>query len=559
MKFSTLLFSLFVVVVTSSCETRTLKVHKLTDTDSQSRKGFVYPLLFTQFEIKITRRILSCVRSVDEDGTQLTPPLPNVRAYVGAEISAENMDDAENMYLIDSDSLSGTTKISDLIVKWEKGRLVSINATADDQSAEIISSVVSGIGKLAVSSINPVAGVPALPDPGKDVVLCNTTTATAVSNVVILEKEIASVSEKISGLAQDITALQSDLAKIGLDSQIDCSIQGNSGEIKCQLKAAMAELKSQGKQLDTAKRKLSHSLKAISIESIYRWPSNSKTSKTDTPFRVSDEILKNWVHLGKVKGVENIASSQQSIDNFKKELDIFFQLGKVGNYGVNNLKTYSDRLGADAGIRYRLPANGYVVVCKKKICTRDDKPYVVAVKKGEIHQLGHIFNVPFVSKPFTNIELKMTFDSDGLPTMASMSQKESAGENIAGVFKHISEEVANIRKVKEESKKSELDKIKDQTALLTAQSELATAQSALNPSESTSLLSELKLKTELAEAQKKYLDALEALEPELLQEVDQNEEAISVIRGETALIQAEAARLEALLALNNARQALNEN
>ena len=570
--------ALSVVLLTtlSACNTTTLKVDKLTSDDSTERRGYVYPLQFTQYEIKVTRGIANCESVIelknekgepllDDDNNVRTETVPDVKALIKAEILVENVDDADNMYVIDSNSLVSGTKITNITVNWKDGRLTSINAKADDQTAEIINAAVSGVAQLATSAIAP-AGLGIKSTSPPPIVACKDDIATAVGNVADHEKKITDSATKISGYSSNIVNYKNMLDQIGSNPTLDCKVPANKDEIQCKLVAAVVDLKKEKDALDGAKKDLSSELEKISYVEVYRWPESSKIDKTNAgkPFGIDEKIYERWLKddslvdkNNKIIEMTGFKKSQASMKAFKSEFDIHMQLKLVGNYGVKKLAEYEDKQKGDSGIRYRIPATGYVVVCKKALCTKDEK-LAVAFNKGKIHQLGHIFYVPFESDSFTNREFSMSFDDNGLPVSASSTQKKAAGENMANVFKNAATEVANYRKVRAEAKKTktELELLEEQTALINAQKALANAKENLTPSESTALLTELKVSTDLAIAQKKYLDALFALDDNMPDEIDENTQAAAVIRGETTVLLAEAAQLEAILALKEAEKAL---
>jgi len=567
---------------------QSLMVHKMSADNNQPQKGFVYPLLFTQFKITVTRGIASCTKTDEVSGVSV----PDVQAFIKAEITSENLIDKDHLYVIDSDSLTGPTKTSDLSVKWNKGRLKSINAAADDQTAEVIKSVASGFAKLAISSVSPVAALSTATqgltpeselDAQAPIVVCQDNVIEAVGNVSRLNGVIKSSAEHINELTESVTKLQLDFGKTGGDASVDCSDSTNQEEIICQLKQAMKDLERESKTLAMHEKNLEKSLKLIRHQITYRWPQKSQVDRSNGAEKWPEAIVDQWVKDTTVaqwvkdaiaaqqikdatanqqikdttiSGIKNIASHQTSTVQFKQEFDVFLRLAKSGNYGITNTAEYRDDLKPSDGIRYRLPAQGYLAVCKKRLCTNDDANHLIAIATEKVHQLGHIFNVPFESKTFTNRELKMAFDDNGFLETASMAQKESSAQNIADVFSSVADEVAAVRAAKAEAKQSELEKIQEQTALLNAQSELVAAQNALSPSASTKALEELKMKTDLAEAQKKYLDSLDALKA--ANASTDNEEAIATLNAETSLIRAETARLEAQLALEQAREAINE-
>lgn len=593
------LFSIAATAILLAACTNTLQVEKLEVGDTKVQSGLAYSLQFTQFKIDVTRTIAKCERTetidVSENVIAGGPPprtgtatvtIPDVKALVKADISVESVDDGNHVYVIDTESLNGATKISDLSLTWDNGRLTAVNASANDQSAEIISSFASGIGKLAVSNTLRAAQPGALSTAVKNnartnpkIVLCRPEIAELVKQVALHNSEVKKLNGEISQLTQSLSQHESDLAKVGKSPGLDCSTSQNSTHPQCLLTATIADLRAKQGALETASRRLKEASAKVTHKETYRWPEESTEFKSGVK-GIPQPILQNWLDFNdavvttltstitmtnapaiNIWDVANdIPDPQQSMANFSKEFDVHFSLGRIGSYGLDPDSpgaSVSDGRGPEGGIRYRLPANGYVTVCKEADCDRDDED-VVSTKLTPIQQLGLVFSVPFNSKPFTNASVAMTFDQYGRPVTAAISSKEAPLENIAGNFNDIADQLVSYREAVAEAYpvKTDLELLQEQTALLEAQKELAEAQRSLDTGYTP--LQELQDKTEYAIQEKKYLDALQALNPPV-ETLDATAEELAAVESDTTLIMAETARLEARIALRQAEQALADS
>ncbi|MET0109511.1 MAG: hypothetical protein ABW084_11485 [Candidatus Thiodiazotropha sp.] len=548
----------------SACS-NTLEVKRISNDDNQVRRGVPYNLQYTRYKVTVTRGIASCSKVVMQNGKQIT--IPDVAAFVKAEVQSETVDDGDHMYLIDTDSLASATSVSNLMVTLEQGRrLVGFNAQSDDQTAEVITSVASGIGKLALSSIAPLpVGVPAAPALGEvpsipvanPVIRCLGPIERAVQNVARLQPLIEQSTKAIDGLKEKITGLQLDLRELQ-DVTVECKHGANAGQLKClkekELQDALRKREQKKSELEKDQKSLAISYALISYEQTYRWPEDSRTIESVEAQGIPDAQLAKWVEDSTAM-VDEVAEYQNSVESFKGQFNVYFKINKSGSYGVNDLSTYDGETFSDnqdlvkaEGIRYRIPAGGYFLVCKQRDCKRDGQGVIVE-KVGDVLQLGHIFYIPFESGAFSNREMALAFDERGLPKTVSVTQKEASATNLAGSFESVAEQVADYRKAKlvAETPKSELQKLKEHVELLQTQKALVDAEQALNPSEYTKILTDLQLKTQLAQAEKAYLDAVSALDKN--SEIETNTQAAAVINTEASLILARIARLKAEIEL----------
>jgi hypothetical protein len=553
------------VIILSGCYN--LKVTKLNSDDltSESTTGLVYPLQFTQYSIKLTRGIANCESLVkDGDPDKVTDLYHDVKPFIKAEISSDLVDDGDNFYVINSDSLNGLTNVTNLEVTWSEGKLTSINASADDRTGEIISSVASGVGKIAVASMT--GGILAVANGDATTVACTPEANAALQNVNRQQGAIKNASTNIERLSKLAVELELDLKKIGKDSSLKCSDTSNKDKTQCKLEATLTSLKTQQAVLKEATSSLKISYAKVSYEKTITWPEDSKTDTSDSLI-ASDIYLKRWITTATKAHPDkaNISPSQLDKAKFKDEYEAILMLKKIGSYGKTDLTVEQDFGDANDGIRYRVPANGYLIVCKypkdKDKCDRNSKKLAVASLIGPVMQLGSIFSVPFESKAFTNSTFSLSFDESGRLTKAVIAQPEAAGENMALALEKVAQSYADIETAKNakreaEKPKTELELLQEAIALEKAQKEYLDAQNALSPSKTP--LIELQEKTALAKAQKDYLDAQNALLPVIDEQPSMSEEAIAVIQSETALLLAKVAKLEASLAIKKAEEALLE-
>ena len=164
------------------------------------------------------------------------------------------------------------------------------------------------------------------------------------------------------------------------------------------------------------------------------------------------------------------------------------------------------------GLKYRVPVQGRLQICTSEDCQNS----VVAEDENLFSQLGPIFTLPLKSAVFTHKTVVAEFDQQGRPAKLGVTSKAAAEKAASAADAVVDKGLA----VREGIVSTKLERMKEETALLTAQKELEVARAALAPSPATS-----------AQAQ-----------------------AGEAFAAETALLQAELANVNARIALEAAKR-----
>ncbi|MDF2813546.1 MAG: hypothetical protein K0S56_4577 [Microvirga sp.] len=164
-------------------------------------------------------------------------------------------------------------------------------------------------------------------------------------------------------------------------------------------------------------------------------------------------------------------------------------------------------------------------------------------------------------------------DDQGRPKMIGVSRKTASAETAAGLFRDSAGELTKVYSV---IHKTPVEKAAEELAALEAANKIADARAAADPSSPAPQLAALEMQkkradarlalepaptyelarlTAIADAQRKYQDALRALEP--ASGADQAAQR-AAIEAETALLTAEASRINAQIFLRDARARLGQ-
>jgi hypothetical protein len=140
------------------------------------------------------------------------------------------------------------------------------------------------------------------------------------------------------------------------------------------------------------------------------------------------------------------------------------------------------------GLKYRVPVQGRLQICNTTSCNVCDttkascKDRVFADEENLFSQLGPIFTLPLKSAVFTHKTVVAEFDQQGRPAKLGVTSK-AAAEKAASTADAVVDKALAVRDGLVSTK---LERIKEETALLTAQKELEAAQAALAPPPATS-------------------------------------------------------------------------
>lgn len=408
--------------------------------------GAPYNLSFTQYDVTITRRVAAC-QARNADGVTEGALV----IAMDAQIKRKEARDPSRHYVIDMDSLQAGWKITNVEVEYhENGTLKSINAAAEDRTAQILVSTVASLGKL-VTAFAGVAGVEATG--------CTDNTQATLNAVEEGKARIKAKAAQLAGLTRDLEGMTAIATAMG-----EAWGENERKQFAEQLKAVHAAKT----ELTTEQEGLTDLLAKISNVTKFTWPLNGTTfvSPTDTSLvpDLSVKLIREW-------GAPEDPSKAQANSRVYARIESTSPIGTTA--------TCEDGCDEDAipGLKYRMPAAGKLLICSAPTCD-PDKEQVVAVEEGMISQLGPVFTLPLRSAIFSKKTLIATFNDAGQPTKIGVKGETAAGEAAATSFGQLTDTFIAARG---KLVPSELDRIKAETEMLKAQADLAAAKKALQP------------------------------------------------------------------------------
>ncbi len=428
-------------------------------TSVASRQGIAYYLPFTQFETAVTWTIVDC------DASTLKPEI-----VIKTEAKPTTSPDPDALFVIDYQSLDAWTKTSSINVAfYDSGAIKSINASADDKTSEIATSIVSSIGKIVKFAAT--GGAASHP-------ICNESVMEALNKIkqskLDIEKTTRELELKLALLAEATARMvrAGDAASSATLELVDNRV----GEVT----AAQIELEIAKKKLAGLVKSLSHTSGPI------LFPGSSDVTVTSKAIAIPDSKFSVWFSNGGEMGPGAITSYFAchgvwlELTSAAPNLAATKENGKAQSGNGNKL----------SGVRYRIGAPGQLRAFRKPNCPADDQPetdedLLVGLHKVTLLQRGQTFFLPFASEPFTNASLSATFSEAGVMTSAGYEQKKAAGEDAVKVLATMTDKAMDIGTALRAERKTDLAKLKEQTELAKAKADLAAAERALLVSPNT--------------------------------------------------------------------------
>lgn len=459
--------------------------------------GAPYHLTFTQYTVTVTRRLV-CE--------------PSMGVSVGAALVREEVRDPARTYVIDLEALQSGLKSTDVSISYyESGALKAVNAAAEDRTGEVVASAVGTLGQLVLA----VAGKPSLaaagtkPPPPE----CHPTVKATLAKIKKLEDDIKLQTTTVKALEAELTVLTAAGQTLGKAWSLEAR-KHHTEKTKALFDATNA--------LEATKRNLAENLETVSITSPpVRWPTNGdefvwRPGANPEARMVPDleqEKVRGWLLMADEKAVQSVIERSRVFARLCSVSPIGRPVRCDGTPTDEKAKVaWSAREKDLRGLKYRVPVQGRLQICTSEDCQNS----VVAEDENLFSQLGPIFTLPLKSAVFTHKTVVAEFDQQGRPAKLGVTSKAAAEKAASAADAVVDKGLA----VREGIVSTKLERMKEETALLTAQKELEVARAALAPSPATS-----------AQAQ-----------------------AGEAFAAETALLQAELANVNARIALEAAKR-----
>lgn len=416
---------------------------QLADDDPVSRTGVEYRLAFTQVSGKIVWRLADCAGD----------PKISVKAEGVAVGSAPDMD---RRYVIDMGSLSSPAKTSSLKVdRWPNGLLKSINASAEDRTAQIIGSVVSSAAKLFM----PVPFGSGEGGPSQ----CTNEAIAALADVRRLKGEVAAKAREAAAAAASVDAL---LERIRLAGGTPDSTTANQLANAIQAKLGrQVELAALQAALDKARE-------PITAETEFAWP-GSPNDAGPKLLALPNEAAEAWFLVSNRPRLQRGSCAQ------------LWLVPKRPDGGVDN----PDETGLE-GLRYREAEPGLFEVrttpgtapaaAGAPPCEADKGSALVHSQPIDVLQFGRLMTLRFRNAVFQSNSLEAAWDEQGRLTTVGYGVKTASAETAATM---VGSGIETVRTGLSARRGAELGRLNAENAVLEAQAKNAELKAKVNPSQ----------------------------------------------------------------------------
>jgi hypothetical protein len=487
---------LIVVLMSTGCVN--LQVAPVTAASNVPLKGVTYNLPFTQFELTVSRTLKEC--------SSTSGKLDLSYETTVTVVSVASQPDSSQEYQLDLQSLSSFWKTSDLkITFYPGGMLQLVNASASDQTAQIIQNVASGLGtiavKIATSGLGAAQGT--TPECKPDVLdALAKHKPTPGQSLSPIDEALQATTDQ---LAKDTAVLKSWAAvSVAMGTRLDSATQKHIADAVTQVNIDTA-------QQVVAQKAVTSYQKLLTVTQTFRWPVTGALDMLSGHPPAANSLYQQVTLPG------GTAAFTKWVANFSPADNYFISGLRLERLpGADILPPTSDITGS-SGIRYRVPGRGRLIICQSKPATNTNiyealdphipacsdpvglpktlPPTTAAVWEGMVPQLGRIQYLPYKNGPFQNNTLSATFNQDGTLASAEYSVPTSAGVTASGALNSVATTAGQTAKsiVTAPTTKltAELTQVQTQNNLLSAQGTATTAEQTALASANTTLLNAL--------------------------------------------------------------------
>lgn len=457
-------------------------------------EGAPYNLTFTQYELTVKRRISSCFDEPDPPlppGVAASNPTPNMKVTTTVEATRKEARDPSQEYVIDFAALRSFFKTTDVAVEYyDTGALKSVNATVTDKTGEFLKSTFTAAAKIAMLGTG-VGGDGSEAPEG-----CKPKVAKALVDATQGERDVKALTAELARQTELLEKLQAVAVALGPTRSAAERKEFSDQIIK------LYQLKNDLTKKQTA---LADNLKTLTISTAKKtWPTDGATFSGQIVPPLTNKDIAKWGSIGE-KGAKEL----------KESTGVWVLISSTSpsaNHVVCEgvLCTSQTPIAETKGLKYRLAMPGQLQACSNKTCAGDEVE--LFNDSGMFSQLGPIMTLPLRNYPFMTQTVVLTMNEAGQPTKIGYKSEAGADKAMDTVNTFV-DEYGKVRQAKKP--KSELDLVKDETALLEAKAKLAAAKSALDLSPNatqTTATEALKADTALLEAELAKLKAQAALD-----------------------------------------------
>lgn len=449
----------------AGCTTSVL-VSKVDPARPESRVGIPYSLMYSRYEIVITRQVVSCT-----DVIKLS-----VAVEVKAPVAAP---DPLNQFVIRSQV--DPFKTSDLQIGYfPTGAPATLNATVEDRTSQVIANVANIAVSVAKLALTPMPGIL---EAERKKSACTTEVQNALESAKAQGDMLEGATKAVDARTRELKAINDKVAAVG--ANVDEGTKAALSRAYDALSLAMTDQK-------TKKAPLAKSLDKITYTTTTYWPRNG--DQRDGTEEIPLKVVERWF----VSGV-----SRADVAKTANTVKVSFRLKSVSGDGRDQEAT--DAVVPLLGIPFRQPVFGRMSACREDC----DKGETIIQVDGDILQLGYVSYFPCESPPFSSVVCSYVAGDNGRVKSMGFTSKVATAEALTGSIKDLVDKAGQIRDMQSAAATKQLQA---ETALLKAQAERDAAAAALEGAqdplkEDKDATAALKARTDLLNAERAEIEA----------------------------------------------------
>lgn len=416
-------------------------------TDDKPVRGNPWNLAMTQFNLTITRHVVSC------DGT--------LKGNVEVIATASAVLDEDQRYVLESNGWWATSDITSTLAA--NGTSLGLNASSTDSTPTIISNVVGTVGQGFIAG----ASTPQLTS---DDAICGEAVLDAVKKLYPAAPA-KGLKQQVDDDTAALTEATAKVAMLTIKSGIDAAA------FKKDLLRAIDEQDMRRQALAKRQRKLTQAMAATTHTQSVRWPPRASTFRTPQPLALDEAVLKRWL----ATEFDKIPDAKKLLPQIKEQFTVDLAIYRQDNTGAWRAPVESKFNGTKEGVPVRLARAGRLLACTATACPPD----LPAVGSGDprhtqfdqvVLQLGQMYTVPLTGGSFRAQTAVVAMDTNGLPTSIQVSENVAGAVSLTGALKDAATQIAALPG---QISAAKVASVNAQTNILTAQTSQLNAQAAL--------------------------------------------------------------------------------
>jgi hypothetical protein len=256
---------------------------------------------------------------------------------------------------------------------------------------------------------------------------CTDEAKAALTTVQALTGELDSSNADVAAATDTVLSLAARVARMG--PSVDEATSKQYG-------AALAKLDNLVEVQGGLAARLAEAVKPITFQRVVRWPERSDCFESRAGDEIPSDTLNKWFKAG-----------QAPADPPKA----YFRIERSGSFGVDPTSCPAVAAAPDpatrtvvSGIRYRMPAKGRLVACKRAPCTSDDPANGIVLVEGAVAQLGYINTLPVETRAFGANSFSAEFRPAGGLASAGYAQTSAPLEGATGALAGAAEGLAPL-------------------------------------------------------------------------------------------------------------------